>query len=136
MLKYSVIRHQCSVSSIIVHMNSNSGRTLCGASSNLYYSEHKSTHHTLSDYGGLLALKALIKIQNANDKMSTPKTPIQKMLSPTPKPQHPNTKVSSISYSGVLPVAFRPDTLIKYRWKLKMKHAINQYFQTVMIRGA
>ena len=80
-------------------MNSNSGRTLCGTSSNLYNSEHKSTHHTLSDYGGLLAFKTLIKNQNADDKTSTPKTPMQKMLSQL---QNPDTQTQkSVAFHTV-----------------------------------
>ena len=30
--------------------------------------------------------------QNANDKMPLPKTPVQQMLAPTPKPQPPDPK--------------------------------------------
>ena len=70
-------------------MNSNRGRTLCETSSNLYNSEHKLIHHTLSDYGGLLALKALIKIQNADDIRQHPKPQCKKC---SPQPQNPNTQ--------------------------------------------
>ena len=36
--------------------------------------------------------------QITNDKTQTPKTPIQKMLSPTPKPKPQTQNISGISY--------------------------------------